>query len=244
MKDRTTVRLLTALLAVLVVGVAVQANFLAELQDKVSALELVAAPSDGRTAVAKVDAAQPAVGGASVGTPGQSGSGPTHGLVPLARVEDRMRSLFDEFFGPAAPGAFQPVGGSAAFRSLFDRPSAGDWLAAGFGGLLGATPSLDLRDLGDRYRLEIDLPGTDEAEIDVRTEGGMLVVEGTRESLSETDGPDEYVRRERSFGRFERRLVLPADADPASIELEYSNGVLSVTIDKRGTGSNAAAPAT
>lgn len=50
---------------------------------------------------------------------------------------------------------------------------------------------------------------------------------------TDSEGDDnQFHRVERSFGRFERMLTLPADADTENIGAELKNGVLEVTIPR------------
>jgi HSP20 family protein len=59
----------------------------------------------------------------------------------------------------------------------------------------------------------------------------ILTLKGERASDHEVK-EDNYVRRERFFGRFERRFTLPADIDPETIKADYKDGVLKIDIPK------------
>ena len=139
-------------------------------------------------------------------------------FAELERAEERMRSLFDDFYDRFGVGT--------------------SWLADGDSFLIGPTgqfaPRVDFQDRGDRYEVHVDVPGADESEVEVRVENKMLIVRGSRSSTLEESEPGSYVRRERYSGRFERRLALPRDADASSLRTEYEEGVLRITLQKNG----------
>jgi len=43
---------------------------------------------------------------------------------------------------------------------------------------------------------------------------------------------ENYYRRERSYGRFQRIFTLPADVDSEKIKAEYKDGVLEIEVPK------------
>ena len=85
----------------------------------------------------------------------------------------------------------------------------------------------------DSYEVTVDVPGAEETEVVVRVEGDMLIVEGSCATSNEESEPGSFVRRERQFGRFERRLAIPQDADDSTLHTEYANGVSKVTLLKK-----------
>ena len=90
------------------------------------------------------------------------------------------------------------------------------------------SPSADVAETADGYRLELDLPGLTEKDVSVTVEGKHLTIAGERKA---PEG-DSYTRRERGFGAFERVFHLPDDVDVNRIEAKAKNGVLTVTMTK------------
>ncbi len=62
--------------------------------------------------------------------------------------------------------------------------------------------------------------------------GDRLVISGEAKSERSLDDPN-WRMRERSFGSFTRRLVVPAYCDPSQITANYDAGVLDVTVPKK-----------
>ena len=202
---------LGALLAVAAVGLGAQTYYLVQVRRQLDAAE-------ARTAATAAPDVQQRAGGPAAALPRDL-------FADLDAADARMRELFDSFYArfDRDLGARHPL----LDPSLVDD---GDPFLLGGAGQLG--PRVDLRDRGDHYELSVDLPGAERADVEVRAEHGMLIVAGSRTTAREEEQPGSYVRRERHFGRFERRLKLPADADPSTLQTEYENGVLRATIDK------------
>jgi HSP20 family protein len=59
----------------------------------------------------------------------------------------------------------------------------------------------------------------------------MLSVSGERQQEKEEKGK-RFHRVERAYGRFERRMTLPADVDPAKVAAEFKDGLLQVHLPK------------
>lgn len=92
-------------------------------------------------------------------------------------------------------------------------------------------PGVDVIDSEKEYRLLLDLPGVDDADVEVKIEDGVLRVSGQREAESKEDSTS-YLRRERSAGGFERSFKLPEAVDSDGIEARYERGVLEIRIPK------------
>jgi HSP20 family protein len=58
-----------------------------------------------------------------------------------------------------------------------------------------------------------DVPGVDPKEIEVSVVGNVLTIKGERKEEKEVKSED-YIRREASYGCFERRMTLPEGRTP------------------------------
>jgi len=74
-----------------------------------------------------------------------------------------------------------------------------------------------------------DLPGIDPKDIEVMVLGNVLTIKGERKEKKEVKR-DEYIRREVSYGAFERRMTLPEGAATDKIKAQFKNGVMEVTM--------------
>jgi len=93
------------------------------------------------------------------------------------------------------------------------------------------SPRMDIREVEDKYVLAVDLPGVRLDDVKIELDGDHLLIHGTRQWTSESDG-DRYHRVERTFGEFRRSVRLPRDVQRDQIAAEYVDGVLSVWLPK------------
>jgi HSP20 family protein len=81
---------------------------------------------------------------------------------------------------------------------------------------------------GDKFKVRVDLPGIDPANVDVTVSGGMLTVKGSRNLKGESTKQD-YFRREIRYGSFERSISLPDGIKAGDLKASYRDGVLELT---------------
>jgi HSP20 family protein len=65
----------------------------------------------------------------------------------------------------------------------------------------------------------------------VQVEGTTLVIAGERKG-EQSSRTGNITHLERSFGRFQRAMTLPAAVQVDAVEAKYTNGVLTVTVPK------------
>jgi len=82
---------------------------------------------------------------------------------------------------------------------------------------------------GDRFVIELDLPGVDGNAIEMTVEDNVLVVKADRPRKEESLG-DGSVIAERPHGTFTRQVFLGDNLDTEHIEASYRAGVLRLTI--------------
>ena len=90
----------------------------------------------------------------------------------------------------------------------------------------------DIKDAGNAYELEADLPGFKKEDIQVNVEEGYLTIRAERHSeAEEKDKKGNYIRCERSYGSFSRSFDLTGiNAD--QIKASYADGVLKLNLPK------------
>ena len=78
------------------------------------------------------------------------------------------------------------------------------------------------------------VPGLEPGSIDVQLEQGVLTIAGERaDDLSGLTERATVQVNERFAGRFRRVVSLPDDIDPESVNAQYRDGVLHVSIARR-----------
>lgn len=79
------------------------------------------------------------------------------------------------------------------------------------------------------WRVEVDLPGVKQEDLDITVEKNVLRITAERKQPEHC----EYSHQERIFGRFERQFTLPDTVNPEGVEAELREGVLSLHLAKR-----------
>lgn len=91
----------------------------------------------------------------------------------------------------------------------------------------------DLRDEGDKFVMEAELPGFEKEDITLDITGDTLRLTAQhKQEKTEKEDDKKYVYRERTCGSYQRTFDISAiDAD--SIAAEYKNGILYLDLPKK-----------
>ena len=92
-------------------------------------------------------------------------------------------------------------------------------------------PCVDVFENHEALVIKAEIPGVDKKDITVDFQGGVLVLKGERKREEETK-EENYYRKERIFGKFQRTFKLPEDIDPEKIKADFKDGVLKIDIPK------------
>ena len=92
-------------------------------------------------------------------------------------------------------------------------------------------PLADVQETDEALVVTMDMPGVEKQDIDISVVEDELRVSGQRKSEAEVTEQD-YHRRERTYSRFERRVLLPASIKSEEARATLNNGVLEITLPK------------
>ena len=127
------------------------------------------------------------------------------GMIPFDRRDDNLFDIFDNF------------------EKKF------------FGNTNANLPAFrtDIRDQGDKFLLEAELPGFDKDDISLELKDGILTIKAEHhEDKDEKDEKGSYVRRERRYGSFARTFDV-SGIDEGAISAAYNNGILELSLPKQ-----------
>ena len=93
-------------------------------------------------------------------------------------------------------------------------------------------PLINLSEDKDKLYVEALTPGVDPKSLNVSVMQNRLTLSGEKSPISSDVKPEAFHRNERASGKFLRTLDLPVEVDDGSVEAEYKNGLLLVTIPK------------
>jgi HSP20 family protein len=96
---------------------------------------------------------------------------------------------------------------------------------------MAPAPRVDVSETESELRIEAELPGVDEKDVEVVMSEGRLTIKGEKKQEKEEKKKD-YHMVERSYGSFTRSIVLPFAADPDQVKARFAKGVLTVSVPK------------
>jgi len=96
-----------------------------------------------------------------------------------------------------------------------------------------AMPLVDISHQEDQLDIQIDLPGISPDDIMITMDEYVLTLEGVRYERRRREEGD-VMRRERTFGKFQRVLPLPQRVDPYTAQASFENGVLAIKVSTTG----------
>jgi HSP20 family protein len=91
------------------------------------------------------------------------------------------------------------------------------------------TPAIESYVKDGNIVVRADVPGLELKDLEVTILGNVLSVKGERKDEQEVK-KDDYLRREISYGAFERRMSLPEGAAIDKVKASFKNGVIEITV--------------
>lgn len=92
-------------------------------------------------------------------------------------------------------------------------------------------PDVDIAENPDSYEIHAELPGMREEDIAITMNNNVLTISGEKKREIKEER-DNFVRVERSYGKFERSFSLPNNVVADRVAANYADGVLKVTLPK------------
>lgn len=98
----------------------------------------------------------------------------------------------------------------------------------------------DIKDNGNEYVMEADLPGFKKENIKIDIDNDTLTITAERKNEnSEKDDKGNYIRMERSYGSFSRSFDV-SGINTEEISAAYNDGVLTLNMPKKTTKQESA----
>jgi HSP20 family protein len=101
------------------------------------------------------------------------------------------------------------------------------WPAAATGAAMA--PSVNVSETESELKIEVDLPGVDEKDVELVISDHILTIKGEKKTEKEEKKKDFHLV-EWSYGSFSRSPPLPFAADPNQAKATFRNGVLSISL--------------
>jgi len=140
------------------------------------------------------------------------------GTQALAKLSERMPSVFDDFFKP--------------WNEWFDK-----------GGLFARTmnvPAVNITEQKDTYQVSLAAPGLKKDDFKIDVDGNMLTISSEKEETKE-EKDKKFTRKEYSYSSFSRSFTLPEEINKEKIEAKYEDGVLKISLPRKEEAKKPAA---
>ena len=116
-------------------------------------------------------------------------------------------------------------------NSLFDDVFRGHMPSTEGGEGPTLMPQIDVSETERELKIDAELPGLSDNEIEVRLENDVLVIRAEKK-FERKDEKENYHLIERSYGTFQRALRLPGPVDMDQVQARLEHGVLTVIVPK------------
>lgn len=124
----------------------------------------------------------------------------------IAQIHDEMSRLFDDFATGILPA------GRAAQGT--------------------AVPRVDLYRKDGKIFLEMEIPGIDPKDVDLKVYPDRVVMKAERKEEKKEESERSF-RLERSHGSCYREVLMPVEIDPQAAEARIKNGLLSLVLPEK-----------
>jgi len=124
----------------------------------------------------------------------------------MATLQGRINQMFEDSLGRS--------------RDVEDELATCNW-----------KPPVDIYEIADAFVLKAEVPGVARENVHVELKDNILTIKGERPAEAGVE-EEQYYRKERCFGTFQRSFSLREMIKPESIKARFKEGVLEIEIPK------------
>ena len=127
----------------------------------------------------------------------------------LAKLADKMPSVFDDFFKPW-----------------------NEWFEGGVWGRTLKVPAVNITEQEGEYIVSLAAPGLKKEDFKIDVDGNMLTISSEKEESKE-EKDKKFTRKEYNYSSFSRCFTLPEEISQEKIEAKYEDGVLKISLPRK-----------
>jgi len=116
--------------------------------------------------------------------------------------------------------------------SGFGTGFAGESAFSGLGIGHSVYPAVDIIENEKQFKVEVELPGVKEADVEVDIGDNYLTIKGEKKRVVGEES-DSFLCQEYFSGKYQRSIALPESSDTAKAKASFKEGVLVVEIPKK-----------
>lgn len=91
----------------------------------------------------------------------------------------------------------------------------------------------DIKEKGDNYLIDIDLPGYDKENIKISVDNGYLTISASMDKKIENEKEGKFIHQERYIGECSRSFYVGEELNESDIKASFKNGTLRITLPKQ-----------
>ncbi|MDX7648111.1 Hsp20/alpha crystallin family protein [Aeromonas caviae] len=122
---------------------------------------------------------------------------------------------------------------TSLFDDLFHDMASGFYIRPLHGDPLHNQIKLDLRESGDDYLLQAELPGVAKEDIHVDVHGKLVTLKAEIRQFDSQNKDERALRSERYYGSVSRSVELPVEVSPEQVSARFDNGILTLRLPKQ-----------
>lgn len=94
-------------------------------------------------------------------------------------------------------------------------------------------PAVNVKETDAAFVIEVAAPGMKKEDFSINLQEDRLIISGNHEAIAE-ESNEKYTRREFGVYSFQRSFVLPKNVQYDDIAAAYTDGILQLTLPKKG----------
>ncbi|MDE2000110.1 MAG: Hsp20 family protein, partial [Burkholderiales bacterium] len=122
---------------------------------------------------------------------------------------------------------------TSLFDDLFRDLASGYYIKPLHGDPLPAQIKLDVKESGNGYIVQAEIPGVPKEDIHVDVNGALVTLRAEVKQQDSQTKDERVLRSERYFGSISRSVELPAEVDASETTAKFTNGVLTLQLPKK-----------
>lgn len=91
------------------------------------------------------------------------------------------------------------------------------------------SPKIDISENTENYFVDVEISGIEKKDVKITLKDNTLRIEGEKKNFR---NENTLTNSERLFGIFNREFELPENVDKSNIQAEFTNGILTISLNK------------
>ncbi|HEX5311222.1 Hsp20/alpha crystallin family protein [Aquabacterium sp.] len=127
---------------------------------------------------------------------------------------------------------------TSLFDDLFRDLASGYYIKPLHGDPLPAQIKIDVKEVGNAYQVQAEIPGVPKEDIHVEVHGALVTLRAEVKQQDSQNRDERVLRSERYYGSVSRSFELPTEIDAAETTAKFADGILTLQLPKKQKSPN------